>query len=267
MPSLILSSRYTTDSQRLREAAQDLGWETLRLDGDKIPEWFEPPDESIALFYTPPHAFGLAGQLGRTLVGCPPDWTIRLPNEFLRRELRQMPLEEALGLPGTSFVKHAISKAFPAGVYDAAGLAEATERVPPGALVHVGEPVSWQVEYRAFVIDGIVTTIAPYRRYGRIIESHDDRLDAPSAEVDEARRFATTVLESPAVDSPPAFVLDVGVIEDRGWAVVEFNECWASGIYSCDRELVLRTLAAACLPAKSIDERWDFRRHYFAARG
>jgi len=33
MPSLIVSSRYTTDSQLLRQAAQESGWETLQLDG------------------------------------------------------------------------------------------------------------------------------------------------------------------------------------------------------------------------------------------
>src|SRR4051812_479081 len=98
MPSLIVSSRYTTDSQHLRQAAQELGWETLRLDGQQIPEWFEPPDDQIALFYTAPHAFDLAAQLSRRLLGCPSDWTVRLAPEFLQRELRQCSLAEALDL-------------------------------------------------------------------------------------------------------------------------------------------------------------------------
>jgi len=268
MPSLIVSSRYTTDSQLLREAAQRLGWETLRLDGDRVPDWFEPPDERIALFYTAPHAFEIAAQLSRTLVGCDAAWTTRLPAELLRRELWQTTLAEALALPGRQFVKHAISKAFPAAVYDAAALAEATVNVPRSAAVHVGEPVDWTIEYRCFVRHGRVAAISPYRRHGAIIEHHVDDLGAPPAEVEAARQFATTVLESAAVAYPPAFVLDVGVIAERGWAVVEFNECWASGLYTCDPAAVLETLIAACIPtaAMTTDERrWDFQHHYHAA--
>ena len=89
MPSLICSSRYTIDSRILRKTAQSLGWETLRLDGNTIPDWFDPPDTEIALFYTAPHAFDIAKQLGRTLVGCNPDWTVNLPPELLNRQLRQ----------------------------------------------------------------------------------------------------------------------------------------------------------------------------------
>lgn len=268
MPSLIVSSRYTTDSQLLREAAQRMGWETLRLDGDRVPDWFEPPDGRIALFYTAPHAFDIAAQLSRTLIGCDSGWTTRLPVEFLRRELRQTTLAEALALPGRQFVKHAISKAFPAAVYDAAALAEATVNVPRSASVHVGEPVEWIVEYRCFVRHGRVAAISPYRRHGAIIEHHADRLGAPPDEVEAARQFATTVLGLPAVAYPPAFVLDVGVIAEHGWAVVEFNECWASGLYACEATAVLEVLVAACIPTATMteaDRRWDFQRHYHAA--
>jgi len=266
MPSLIVSSRYTTDSQLLRQVAQELGWETLRLDGPVIPEWFEPPDDQIALFYTAPHAFDLAAQLSRRLLGCPSDWTVRLPSEFLQRELRQCSLAEALALPGGAFVKHAVSKAFPAGVYHAAQLKEVAAHVPLTALVHVGEVVRWQVEYRCFIREGKVQTLSPYRRHGEIREDHTSSLGAPPQEFAAAAAFAECVMSSPEVTAPPAFVLDIGFIADRGWAVVEFNECWASGIYSCDPKLVLPTLLRACVPP-SDDDRWDFQQHYSSACG
>lgn len=268
MPSLILSSRYTADSQMLRQAAQQLGWETLRLDAPQIPDWFEPPDSQVALFYTAPHAFEIAAQLTRVLLGCTPDWTVGLPREYLRRELQQMTMAEALLLRGESFVKHAVSKAFPAAIYNAMALAEAAANVPPTALVHVGEPVNWLVEYRCFVRDREIAAISPYKRHGRTIESHDDLLDAPPTEIAAAREFAHMVLHAPGVDSPPAFVLDVGIIDNRGWAVIECNECWASGIYACDPRRLLDVLARACIRTDSMtdrDRRWDFRKHYFAA--
>lgn len=268
MPSLILSSRYTTDSQLLRETAQRLGWETLRVDGPQIPDWYDPPDDQVALFYTAPHAFEIAAQLSRTLLGCNSDWTVRLPREFLLRELRQTTLGEALQLQGESFIKHAISKAFPASIYASEALANVAANVPTSALVHVGEPVEWSVEYRCFVLDREIAAISPYKRHGKVIENHSDTLGAPSREMDAAWHFASSVLHSPAVDCPPAFVLDVGVIDGRGWAVVECNECWASGIYACDPKLALDVLCRACVRAETMtddDRRWDCQLHYLAA--
>lgn len=270
MPSLIVSSRNTVDSQILRKTAQDLGWITLRLDGSEIPEWFEAPDEQIALFVTPPLAFDLAQQVARVLLGCNADWTVELPARFLDSQLTQMTLAEALRRGGQAFVKHAISKAFPAGVYDAESLAEVTKSVPRSALVHVGEPVEWLCEYRCFVRDGVVTTISAYRRGKQNFADHSQPLESPAAEINAGRQFAERVLASKNVLRPAAFVLDIGFIADRGWAVVEFNECWASGIYGCDPKQVLATLLRACVPTASLkpeDQRWDFRPIYHQASG
>ncbi|MEM6689836.1 MAG: ATP-grasp domain-containing protein [Planctomycetota bacterium] len=265
MPSLVLSSQYTSDSQVLREAARDLGWETLRLGGQRLPDWFDPPDQEIAMFFTAPCAFDVASQLGRSLTGCPPEWTIALPENFLSREIRQTTLSDALAITKPQFVKHSVSKAFPAAVYTSQSLAEATERIQLTSVVHVGEPVSFEVEYRCFVYDRSIATICPYLRYGNAIEDHVDTLGATAHELDAAKAFAQSVLDCDAVNCPPAFVLDVGLISGRGWAVIEFNECWASGIYSCDPERVLETLVRACVPSTSVEPEWDFQQHYFNA--
>lgn len=267
MPSLILSSRYSLDSQILRQTAQNLGWETLRLDGWRIPDWFDPNDEQIAFFHTAPHAFDLAEQLSRTLLGCHPNWTVQLPKKFLQRELRQISLAEASELSGESFIKHSVSKAFPAGIYTKKTLAEATAEIPRTALIHVGEPVKWLVEYRCFVMRRTVVSISPYLRFGEVYRDNSNQLDAPDSEIREARQFAELVIQS-GVNCPRAFVLDVGLIEERGWAVVEVNECWASGIYYCNPQQVLQALLCACVPTNNLtgeDRQWDFQTHYSAA--
>lgn len=263
MPSLICSSRYTIDSQILRQSAQLFGWETLRLDGNQIPDWFDPPDEEIAFFYTPPHVFDIASQLGRIVVGCTPDWTIKLPPELLRRELIQTTLAEAIETIDNHFVKHAISKAFPAAVYDSDSLVEATARVHPDSLVHVGEPVRWTDEYRCFVADGKVMTVSPYVVDGVIVTDDGPYIRIPNDTLKWVRQFAQSVLDHDDVDSPEAFVLDVGKIDDRGWAVIECNECWASGIYTCDAEFVLRTLLRGNVRDDSSGRsKWDFAESY-----
>lgn len=268
MPALIVSARYTSDAATLRQTAQRIGWNTLRLDGQQIPEWFECEDGNVALYYTPPRAFDVAQQLSLTLLGCDSRWLLDLPCEFLQREIRQMTLREALQLPERRFIKPALSKSFPGKVYDADSLAKATAEFLPTCLVHVAEQVDWSVEYRCFVLDKRVVTISPYKRHGEIIRDHFDRLSAPNHEVETAKQFCDSVLECPSVASPAAFVVDVGVITGRGWAVIEPNECWAAGIYGCDPESVLQTLLRACVSSDQMtesDRRWNFKRHYFTA--
>jgi protein-tyrosine phosphatase len=62
---------------------------------------------------------------------------------------------------------------------------------------------------------------------------------------------------SPAL--PPAFVVDVGLVEGRGWAVVEFNPVWCSGLLGADPAAVLAVLERACRNADGFateDRRW-----------
>ena len=263
MPSLICSSRYTVDSQILRKTAQSLGWETLRLDGNTIPDWFDPPDAEIALFYTAPHAFDIAKQLGRTLVGCNPDWTVNLPSKFLNRELRQTTLKDALRIAEPRFVKHSVSKAFPAAVYTADKLATETTKIHRDSLVHIGEPVEFESEFRCFISRQLVNTISPYVYDGQIVSDYESFPTVPRAELNDVRSFAESVVNHPNVSSPDSFVLDVGIIRNRGWAVVESNECWASGIYACDPVRVLETLLSSAVESDTIESSaWDFRQHY-----
>lgn len=265
MPSLICSSRYTIDSQILRKVAQQLGWETLRLDGNRIPDWFDPPDRDIAFFYTAPHVFDIGKQLHRTMLGCNPDWCVNLPSELLRRELHQTTLANAQNSIEHHFVKHAVSKAFPAAVYNQRSLAEATASIHPDSLVHVGEPVRWTHEYRCFVANRKVLAVSPYVYDGITVKDYDSFPTVPVSELAAACAFAESVLSHPDVNCPEGFVLDVGKIADRGWAVVECNECWASGIYACDPVAVLDTLLCGNIEASTISTSWDFSQHYSLA--
>jgi len=102
----------------------------------------------------------------------------------------------------------------------------------------------------------------------RIFDETCVTLGETADEVAAARTFAESVVRSSNVDYPPAFVLDVGYIEGSGWAVVEANECWASGIYGCDPIKVLDVLRHACIPAvpqTDVHQKWNFAVHYARA--
>ena len=67
-------------------------------------------------------------------------------------------------------------------------------------------------------------------------------------ELNEATEFCESVLRDPKVAIPDAVVLDVGVIRNHGWAVIECNAAFSAGIYGCDPTAVLPVLRRACVP-------------------
>jgi hypothetical protein len=84
--------------------------------------------------------------------------------------------------------------------------------------------------------------------------------------METASEFANSVLSS--VPCPRAFVLDVGIIKGKGWAVVEPNECWGSGVYGCTPTKVLEVLLAATVQRRSAtdeDLKSNYAEHYFRA--
>ncbi len=62
------------------------------------------------------------------------------------------------------------------------------------------------------------------------------------------KSFVGKILADDRIDLPRTAVLDVGVIAGRGWAVVEQNAAWGSGIYGCDPVQVLEVLRYASVP-------------------
>jgi hypothetical protein len=47
---------------------------------------------------------------------------------------------------------------------------------------------------------------------------------------------------------PRSVVIDVGYIDNQGWAVVEFNAAWGAGLNGCSPEKVLPAIVAASGP-------------------
>jgi len=46
---------------------------------------------------------------------------------------------------------------------------------------------------------------------------------------------------------PKAIVLDFGIIKGEGWALIEANPAWCSGLYACDAEKVLEVIVESCV--------------------
>lgn len=127
------------------------------------------------------------------------------------------------------FIKPVTPKQFRGAVYQsAATLAEECRGLTPDIKVFVAEQVRFTAEVRSFVLDRQILDASVYEG---------------TADVVDAAKFAREVIE--AMKLPRTVVIDVGFIAERGWAVIEFNAAWGSGLNGCDAEKVFRAIIAA----------------------
>lgn len=254
-PTLILSPANIEDSTKLWRAAIDANWSVERLHGWKVPAWLT--DREIVVYGEGWFANLVAEELDLALIQTPFDWLVNLPAKFLKRHIEFATLKEARQVTETSFIKPAEGKWFEADVYESGTALELEENLEDSAPVLIAEPITWEVEFRCFVLNRQVVTLSPYFRFGELVKNDQDEWLAEPDEIEEAKVFVKSFLQE--VDTPSAFVLDVGVIQDKGWAVVEANPVWASGIYGCDPAKVLAVLHRACIKRFEItddDIRW-----------
>ena len=239
MPTLILSPRHTEDSQRLWRAAGRLGWRTERLTSWRIPPDLRGVPEPV-VYVEALMAPTLAEEFGITLVEPPDDWLPRLPDEYRRRAVRLTTLGEARTDPNPRFVKPPNDKSFTAGVYRGVDLPKDFSDEMP---VLVADVVKWEKEFRCFILDRQMRTFSIYLR-DRVLQKENGFASSDEEDA-EVTAFVNRVLADSRVALPEAIVMDVGVIWNRGWAVVELNAAWASGLYGCDEAKVLEVLRRA----------------------
>jgi hypothetical protein len=254
VPTLILSNRFSEDSQLLWRTASQLGWNVERLVGWRVPDELRSVVEPV-IYVEALMAPVVAEAFGLTFLEPPDDWLPRLPAEFRRREISVSTLAAARNMTEPRFVKPPNDKSFAARVYRGE---ELPREFDDNMTVLVAEVVSWEKEFRCFLLDGIVRTSSVYLRDGELQRDRD--YAATEAELTQVRQFVSAVASDPRVSLPRAVVIDVGVIRDRGWAVVELNSAWGAGIYGCDPVAVLDILRHASLrntnstlPAASIE--------------
>lgn len=203
------------------------------------PDQFRVDDEPV-LYVEALTAPLFAEALGLRLSEPPLDWLPRLPMEYRSRDVSLMTFADARELKERHFIKPPNDKSFQAGVYVGT---ELPAEYPDDLPVLAATVVKWKVEFRCFVLDRKVLTFSVYLRDGELQREagyvHTD------AEESELLTFMGRLLEDERVDLPSATVVDAGIIEGQGWAVVEQNAAWGSGIYGCDAEQVLKVLRHA----------------------
>lgn len=239
MPTLIFTPRYTDDSQALWKAAGALGWQVQRLTNWRVPDHMQDLDEPV-LYGEALFGPTLAEQLGIRLLSPPEDWLVRLPMEYKLRTISLHTLGQARQLAQPVFIKPPNDKSFPADVYTGATLP--TEYDDDMAVL-VSDVVTWEKEFRCFILQRKLITYSIYSRFGDV---QRDTEFASSTDEDQALvAFMSSLLADERVDLPEACVVDAGMLSTGAWACVEQNAAWGAGIYGCDPARVLEVLRHA----------------------
>jgi len=247
MPTLILSPRYTPDSAALWKAALSIGSSVERLESYRVPEHLQ--GEGFVIYGEGLFARIVAESLALALLEPPHNWLAEMPFASLQRRLQFTTLAQVRAeFQPPLFIKPGDnSKSFDARVYQQQSELPTGDDWDDSMPVIVSEPVSWLVEYRCFLLNGKAAALSVYKRVGETI---DEEWNAPPQELEEARQFCNRLASS--IRLPPSVVLDVGKIAERGWAVVEANPSWASGVYGCDVLEVLKVIQRGCVPQSAL---------------
>ncbi|WP_167353318.1 ATP-grasp domain-containing protein [Nocardia coubleae] len=237
----------------MRAAAIRAGWNVVRLTNWRVPE----DTVATAIYGETMFAEVIAAQLGITLLDAPDDWLPNLPKSLLQRQIQISTLGEARRHADPVFVKPADGrKGFAGAVYrNGIGLPP-PKACPDDTLVFMAEPVEWRAEFRCFVKDGAVLTMSPYLRNGEPARAENGSWPVAPSEVTAVQTCIEELVTE--VPVPPSIVIDVGLIEGRGWAIVEANCAFGAGVYGCDPHKVLEVLERGCVPGEpaECDAEW-----------
>lgn len=219
MPTLVLSPRFTSDTQCLWRACNEVeGWDTHRAHHNAVPDNATDPCCYGELMFCDI----MASRMGLALLDPPDDFLSRLVPEYVKRTVHFTHIYDIHRETERKFYKPANDKLFPAKVYDS-GRDIPMRYVSQTCPVLVSDIVSFDAEVRCYVLDGEIVTASSYYK-------------AVGLRMDPTRGGAAWlrhVLKDPDVTSmlPSAVVIDVGLIPRRGWAIIEANQAYASGIY------------------------------------
>lgn len=228
---LLIPGKADIERDAVAAAWERGGGTVVRLD-----RFWEPPTidtAQVRVYGNDTFCLVLQQKLNLDLTTPSDDLIFAVPQTGLGRSLAKQTIGAAPTLTYPVFAKPMTPKLFRAGVYASSQeLAAACEGLPAETEILVSEIVDFSAEARCFVLDGRVLDCAIYEG---------------DADLEAAAAFAHEVAAA-AVPGPRAYVLDVGLIRGRGWAVVEFNAAWGSGLNGCSADLVVPAIAAASGP-------------------
>lgn len=233
----------------LHFAARELGWSVLTApSGWRLDEELTKSGIKGVPYGSQTFCEVIAQQMGWTLKQNSFDWLAKLHPYYLKRKVEFMTLGDAKKITERKFIKPADDKCFDAKVYEP-GTFHPHESIQDNYPVLVSEPVEFDLEYRTFV-NKRVCTWSNYVMYEHLADPKYWNM-APIEGEKLPHDIVNDLLHNMEhhdinkLITVPS-VIDVGRIKGKGWAIIETNQAWASGIYGCDPIQVLNVLEKSC---------------------
>lgn len=237
---IALSPIYTEDSNNLKKASINSPYELNRFNAKwNVPEEFR--SDVIAVYGEDIYAEIVAEQCNLTLTKPDDNWLSKISEEFTKRKISYGRLKEFVDEENI-FIKCSDFKSFKAGVFDKVTNIKGFDTLDLESTVFTSEVVEWELEVRCFVLNNEIKTYSSYWR-------NDDFDTNPLSEIEhnDLFNFFEDFIQNYTEKLPKAIVLDFGIIKEKGWALIEANPAWCSGLYACDAEKALDVIVESCV--------------------
>jgi hypothetical protein len=233
----------------LQMSARELGWEVLPApSGWRLDEELTKSGVKGVPYGSQTFCEVIAQQMNWNLKANSFDWLAKIHPWYLKRKVDFMTLGEAKKITERKFIKPADDKCFDAKVYEP-GTFKPHELIDDSYPVLVSDPVEFDLEYRTFVDGKKVKTWSNYicfehladPKYWNMVPLEEERF--PHDLVNDLLHDLD--YHDLGVTTVPS-VIDVGRIKGKGWAIIETNQAWASGLYGCDPMQALKVMEQSC---------------------
>lgn len=228
----------------LQIAAKEYNWEVYSVETSwRLPEDLVQSGTVGVPYGSQTFCEVIAQQMGWTLKQNSFDWLSKISKQWTKRQIDFMTLGEAAKLKETRFIKPADDKVFEAKIYHPGELIP-HESIPLDTPTLVSEIVHFDLEYRCFVNSTYVSTWSNYICHEHLADPKYWEM-IPGDTLHPSHFVEDMLLNSPHLGTMPS-VIDVGRIPGKGWAIIETNQAWASGLYGCDPLGALKVMEVAC---------------------
>ncbi|MGD1320177.1 ATP-grasp domain-containing protein [Chryseobacterium sp. 2R14A] len=237
---IALSPIYTEDSNNLKKASINSPYELNRFNAKwNVPEEFRA--DVIAVYSEDIYAEIVVEQCNLTLTKPDDNWLSMISEEFTKRKISYGQLKEFVDVENI-FIKCSDFKSFKAGVFDKVRNIKGFDSLDLESTVFTSEVVEWELEVRCFVFNNEIKTHSSYWRNNAF-----DTNPLSETEQKELFEFFKDFIQKYSSTLPNAIVLDFGIIKGKGWALIEANPAWCSGLYDCDAAKALEVIVESCI--------------------
>lgn len=241
---LLLHYRHTADDADMWRTAIRTGWSTERTNMWQIEEHCKGYD-FVRYYGNTLHAAQIKDKTPFRFLDIDPIYLANLP-QFTKRKIELIHFESLHVIPYDCFIKPAREKWFEAKVYKTG---ESIQGSPlDGDDIYISEIVKFEDEVRCFVLNGEIKTSSYYRINSVVWDATNETAETLNFDqhLDKTpiREYVREIVKL-CPHLPPGLVIDFGRLPNGEWALVEFNEAWACGLYYCDPEKCLEVIVAS----------------------